>query len=72
MQTKAIARKRRKTPMGRTGIAGLRLYLTWLDEYPTLLSAKAQPGGISGLICVRFNMYIDPNLLCHSSRGFLF
>jgi hypothetical protein len=34
-----------------------------------LLSAKAQPGGISGLICVRFNMYIDPNLLCHFKQG---
>ena len=50
VQTQATARKRRKTPMGITGIAGLRLYLTWLSHYSTLSSAKAKLGGYPDII----------------------
>jgi hypothetical protein len=46
IQTQATARKYRKMPMGRTGIAGLRLFLRWLRGKPfTLYSAKTGLGG---------------------------
>lgn len=46
MRIHATARKRGNTPMGRTGTAGLRLYLTWPGENPMSYSAKAQLGGL--------------------------
>jgi hypothetical protein len=43
--TQAAAPKRRETPRGRPGRAGLRLCSKWLGYIPTLRSAKAQPVG---------------------------
>lgn len=40
MQTQATAQKYREMPMGRTGIAGLRLFIRWLrDTSPSLYVA---------------------------------
>jgi hypothetical protein len=36
MQTEATAQKYRKMPMGRTGIAGLRLFIRWLRDKQAL------------------------------------
>lgn len=45
MQTQATAQKCPKTPMGRTGIVGLRLSIMWLRVFFTLHSAKTVARG---------------------------
>ncbi len=55
IQIQATARKHRKMPMGRTGIAGLRLFIRWLRElsvFFTLYSAKTRLGGTDVYLCV--------------------
>ncbi|AVF22340.1 hypothetical protein ERICI_02510 [Paenibacillus larvae subsp. larvae] len=57
MQIQATAQKYRKMPMGRTGIAGLRLFIMWLREgylLFTLHSAKTQPGGTAAIFACEF------------------
>lgn len=51
MQTQATAQKCPKTPMGRTGIVGLRLSIMWLRVFFTLHSAKTLARE-SVLVCV--------------------
>lgn len=46
MQTQATAQKCPKTPMGRTGIVGLRLSIMWLRVFFTLHSAKTLARGV--------------------------
>ncbi|MCX95649.1 hypothetical protein DXQ05_00550 [Listeria monocytogenes serotype 1/2a] len=57
MQTQATAQKCPKTPMGRTGIVGLRLSIMWLRVFFTLHSAKTLARGVC------FSMRINSEVL---------
>ncbi len=57
MQTQATAQKCPKTPMGRTGIVGLRLSIMWLRVFFTLHSAKTLARGVC------FRMRINSEVL---------
>ncbi|MBC1288351.1 hypothetical protein HBP72_09215 [Listeria welshimeri] len=75
MQTQATAQKCPKTPMGRTGIVGLRLSIMWLRVFFTLHSAKTLARGVcfsmrmnsevlaEVLVRAFFHVYYDNNYL---------
>lgn len=66
MQTQATAQKCPKTPMGRTGIVGLRLSIMWLRVFFTLHSAKTLARGVC------FSMRINAAVLAKVLVGTFF